>query len=178
MTLKERAGHEIILNQAHLDYGSGLNKYSYYKIHDHAMSEDLVQDTFMKTWNYLIKGGKIDTLKGFLYNVLNNLIVDQYRKQNHKMDSLDLLIEFGFEPSSSDSERLFNVFDGKSAVLLIKDLPETYQKVMQMRYMQDLSLKEMSDITGQTKNTIAVQLNRGLDKLKSLYFPTLVATPA
>jgi DNA-directed RNA polymerase specialized sigma24 family protein len=44
-----------------------------------------------------------------------------------------------------------------------------YQKVMRMRYMQDLSLAEMSLVTGQSRNTIAVQLHRGLAKLKLLY---------
>ncbi len=38
-----------------------------------------------------------------------------------------------------------------------------------MKYMQDLSLKEISILTGQSKNTIAVQLHRGLEKLKILY---------
>lgn len=65
--------------------------------------------------------------------------------------------------------RLFNVLDGKAALILIQRLPLTYQKVMRMKYVQDLSLKEMSLITGQTKNTIAVQIHRGLEKLKLLY---------
>jgi len=40
---------------------------------------------------------------------------------------------------------------------------------MQMKYVQNLSLTEMSLLTGQTKNTIAVQAHRGLEKLKDLY---------
>jgi RNA polymerase sigma-70 factor (ECF subfamily) len=106
-------------------------------------------------------------MKAFLYHVLNNLIVDQYRK--HKTTSLDTLLEKGFEPSVSDSGRLFNVLDGKAAFLLIQSLPKKYQKVMRMRYVQELSLKEISLITGQSKNTIAVQVHRGLAKLKLLY---------
>ena len=38
-----------------------------------------------------------------------------------------------------------------------------------MKYVQDLSLEEMSQITGQTKNGIAVKIHRGLEKLKILY---------
>ncbi len=38
-----------------------------------------------------------------------------------------------------------------------------------MRFVQDLSLKEMSLITGKTKNSIAVQVHRGLEKIKVLY---------
>ena len=123
----------------------------------------------MKTWMYLVKGGKIDLMKAFLYRVLNNLIVDEYRK--HKTISLDVLLEKGFEPSVASSKRLFDILDGKAALLLIQRLPPTYQKVMRMRYVQDLSLKEMALVTGQSKNAIAVQLHRGLEKLKLLYGP-------
>ncbi|MBP9814384.1 RNA polymerase sigma factor SigW, partial [Candidatus Woesebacteria bacterium] len=48
-------------------------------------------------------------------------------------------------------------------------LPPTYRKVMRMRYVQDLSLQEISLITGQSKNTVAVQIHRGTEKMKELY---------
>ena len=106
-------------------------------------------------------------MKAFLYHVLNGLIIDEYRKQ--KATSLDTLIEKGFEPGVDDSEKLLNIFDGKAALLLIGQLPEKYQKVIRMRYVRLLSLKEISLITGESKNTIAVQIHRGLFKLKLLY---------
>jgi RNA polymerase sigma-70 factor (ECF subfamily) len=114
-----------------------------------------------------LKGGKIDIMRAFLYHILNNLIVDDYRK--HKALSLDVLLDNGFKPSDGGHGRLFNILDGKEALLLIAHLPEKYQKVMRMRYVQNLSLKEMSLITGQSKNAIAVQAYRGLEKLKLLY---------
>jgi RNA polymerase sigma-70 factor (ECF subfamily) len=169
MTQKQETRRQSVLTTAHHDYEKGLNLHAFFKTHDRATGEDLVQDTFMKTWGYLVRGGKIDVMKAFLYHVLNHLIVDEYRK--HKTTSLDVLIEKGFEPSTGNSGRLFNVLDGKAALLLIQRLPLTYQKVIRMRYMQDLSLKEMSLITGQSKNTIAVQVHRGLEKLKLLYNP-------
>ncbi len=157
----------MALTNAHNDYSKGLSAHAFFKVHDHAIGDDLVQDTFMKTWAYLVRGGKIDVMKVFLYHILNHLIVDEYRK--HKTTSLDVLLEKGLEPGVDDSERLFNILDGKAALLLIQRLPERYRKVMRMRYVQDLSLSEMSLITGQSKNTMAVQVHRGLVKLKLLY---------
>ena len=171
---------------AHHDFEKGLNSRAFFKVHDHALGEDLVQNTFMKTWSYLVKGGKIDIMRAFLYHVLNNLIVDEYRK--HKTTSLDVLVEKGFEPKDIHPENLLNALDGKAAregILVrlshnqtdgIIDLMEAFalsekdvEKIMRMKYIQDLSLKEMSLITGQTKNAMAVQLYRGLEKLKILY---------
>ncbi|MCR4328899.1 MAG: sigma-70 family RNA polymerase sigma factor [Patescibacteria group bacterium] len=169
MTPKQNTQRQRILTQAHHDYEKGLNAHAFFKVSDRAMGRDLVQDTFTKTWMYLVKGGKIDLMKAFLYHVLNNLIVDQYRKRT--ATSLDVLLEKGFEPSAGDPGRLLNILDGKAGLLLMQRLPEKYRKVMRMRYTQDLSLKEMSLITGQTKNTLAVQLHRGLEKLKLLYNP-------
>ncbi|MFZ2252873.1 MAG: RNA polymerase sigma factor [Minisyncoccia bacterium] len=166
-TQKLEDQRQSTLASAHSDYGKGLNSYALFKTSNHATSEDLVQDTFIKTWSYLVKNGKIDNMKAFLYHILNHLIVDEYRK--HKSTSLDVLLEKGFEPTISDHDRFINVIDGEKALLLIFRLPRTYQNVMHMRHVQDLSLKEISLITGQSKNAIAVQLHRGLEKLKVLY---------
>jgi RNA polymerase sigma-70 factor (ECF subfamily) len=167
MTPKQEREWNEVLTNAHTDFQKGMHSYAFYKLHNHEMGEDMVQDTFMKTWKYLAKEGKIDVMKAFLYHILNNLIVDEYRKR--KTLSLDILLEKGFEPGSNNTNQLINSLDGKAALLLIQRLPMTYRKVMRMRYMQDLSLTEMSNVTGQTKNTIAVQLHRGLTKLKILY---------
>ena len=77
----------------------------------------------------------------------------------------------GFEPGTNDTEHIIDLLDGKSALLLIEQLPEVYQKIMHMRYIEDLSLQEMSVATGQSKNAVAVQAYRGLEKLRSLYIP-------
>ncbi|MFA6278891.1 MAG: RNA polymerase sigma factor [Candidatus Paceibacterota bacterium] len=167
MASKQTIENQATLAEAHRDYAKGLTSYAFFKLHDREIGQDLVQDTFMKTWVYLVKKGKIDLMKAFLYRILNNLIVDQYRK--NKTTSLDVLLEKGYEPKTNSSEHLMNILDGKKALLLIQRLPQKYQKVMRMRYVQDLSLKEMSLVTGQTKNAIAVQLHRGLAKLKLLY---------
>ncbi len=169
MTPTQETEQRRILTAAHHDYEKGLNARAFFKVHDHAIGENLVQDTFLKTWRYLVRGGKIDVMKAFLYHTLNHLIIDEYRK--HKTVSLDVLQEEGFDPSDSTSKNIGDTLDGKRALLLIMRLPETYRKVMRMRYVQDLSLKEISLITGLSKNTIAVQLHRGLEKLKLLYDP-------
>jgi RNA polymerase sigma-70 factor (ECF subfamily) len=168
MTPKQEAARHAAFILAHHDFEDGLNKHAYFKLNNHATGEDLVQDTFIKTWQYLVRGGKIDVMKAFLYHVLNNLIVDEYRKK--RTSSLDTLTEKGFEPNTGDSARFYDMLDGKSALLLIARLPVAYQKVMRMRYVQELSLKEMSLITGKSQNALAVQAHRGLEKLKLLYY--------
>jgi RNA polymerase sigma-70 factor (ECF subfamily) len=167
ITNKQKEKQGVILSKAHDVYRKGLSAYASYKISNRSRSEDLVQETFFKTWKFIVKGGKIDIMKAFLYHVLNYLIIDEYRK--HKTISLDVLLKKGFEPSIDDSEKIINEFDAKIAFSLIKRLPKKYQDIIRMRFIKDLSIDEISISKKQTKNTTAVQVHRGLERLKHLF---------
>ncbi len=153
--------------KAHDSFESSLSRRALYKTNNVEVSQDLVQTTFLKTLLYLQNGGNIVVMRSFLNHILNDLIVDEYRK--NKTMSLDILLEKGFEPSFDEHERIVNIFEGKQIVLLIPLLPKKYQSIIRMRYIKSLSLKEISLITGQSQNTVAVQAHRGLEKLKVLY---------
>lgn len=171
VSIQEKRALQHIMGLAHSNFEKGLKKHAQFRLSDSAICDDLVQDTFMKAWMYLVKAGKVDLMKPFLYHVLNCLIIDEYRKR--KSQSLDVLLEKGFELGSDDYERTVDVFDGAAAMKLIGKLPVAYQKIMTLRYVDDLSLTEISAITGQTKNTIAVKTHRGMEKLRVLYRDSL-----
>ncbi|MDO8582841.1 MAG: sigma-70 family RNA polymerase sigma factor [bacterium] len=171
--VKEEMLPDALLKVAHHDYEKALNLHSYFRLNDRALSNDLVQETFIKTWAYLAKGGKIDAMKAFLYHVLNNLIIDEYRKK--KAVSLDLLLESGFEPQNKGGKSITDEIDDNAVIALMKRLPEKQQKIIRMRYVQDLSLEEMAILTKQSKNTVAVQVHRAVEKLKLVHEATLIA---
>lgn len=152
---------------AHDEYNKVLLRRAFYKTSDSEVSKDLVQTTFLKTLRYLQNGGKIDLMRSFLNHILSALIIDEYRK--NKNMSLDSLLEKGFEPGSDEYEKTINILDGKELILLIPQLAKKYEVVIKMRYLKGLSLKEMALLTGQSENTVAVQVHRGLAKLKKLY---------
>lgn len=155
------------VTDAHTDYSQSLSKRAFFKTNDLGVSQDLVQTTFLKTLLYLRKGGKIETMRHFLNHILNDLIVDEYRKR--RTTSLDSLLENGFEMGFDDNQQMIDRLDGKKIILLIPLLPEKYQVVMHMRYVQNLTDKEISVLTNQLPNTVAVQAHRGLAKIKILY---------
>lgn len=160
--------HAELFTEAYRNHSEELRRYARTMVSDAEVSEDLVQDVFVKMWLYLERRGEIVSVRGFLYHVLNNLIVDRYRK--HKTWSLDSLVEQGYEPRADDtSERLADMFDGRLVFGLIDRLPATYQDVLRMKYAGHLSYGEISALTGRERNTIAVQIHRGLMKLKELY---------
>ncbi len=126
MATQEKKVINTALTKAYLDFQKGLNARAFFKISSHELGEDLVQDTYLKTWKHLVGGGKIHMMKAFLYHVLNHLLIDEYRKK--KTSSLDDLLEKGFEVGTDDTEHLFNILDGRLLVLLMHRLPEKYKK--------------------------------------------------
>ena len=58
MTPTQEAQQRIILTAAHHNHANGLNAHAFFKMHDRATSENMVQDTFIKTWSYLYKRGE------------------------------------------------------------------------------------------------------------------------
>ena len=159
--------NDQILIDAHHQFARGLSRLAILKVHNIALSEDLVQETFMKTWRYLENTGRIELMRAFLYHVLNRLIIDEYRKK--KMISLDLLTEEGLELEVINSEHIFNIIEGKELAALIEKLPELYRKAIKMRYIEELPLVEMASLAHQSQNTMSIQVHRGLKKLRTLY---------
>lgn len=167
MAVAQKTRLEDALTAAYRRYKRELTTNALYKVRDSATCEDLVQDTFMKTWMYMVRGGKIEQMRAFLYHVLNHLIVDEYRR--HRSVSLDALVDKGYEPSEDQTEQLFDQIDGKAVTVSICRLPKKYQRILRMRYVRGLSLEEMAAHSRQSRNTVAVQAHRGLERLKQLY---------
>ncbi len=169
MTPGEKMQQIKLLENARESFEKGLNIYAYFKLNNKTLCRDLVQDTFIKAWMYIAKGKKIEKMKSFLYHILNDLIVDQYRKL--KAISLDALVEIGFEPKDSESDSLLNLsyyLDCKASMDLVERLPEGYKKIIKMRFFEELSMKEIASLTGSSVNNIGVKLHRGLEKLRIL----------
>lgn len=157
----------IILSDGYINFSKALHRYARSRVSDSELADDLIQSTFLKTWAYLKRGGRIEMLEAFLYHILKALIIDEYRKK--KSISLDVLLGQGFDPTHDETARLANILDGKQVASLIAQLPTLYRKVIRLRYLEDLTIKEISIKTGQTKNAVTVQSYRGLEKLKVLY---------
>ena len=168
MTQEQYSKLQAEFTEAFRSFERQLSRYSISKLSNAELAADLVQDTYLKTWNYLIKGGKINSMKPFLYHVLNHLIIDEYRRS--RPTSLDNLVEKGFEPANEDFDRMINTLDGSVCTQLIKKLPENYRKILSMRFVENLSIDEIAKMSRQSKNNIAVQIHRGLKKLRSLTF--------
>jgi len=163
--------HEERFLKAYEEYGNALFRHAAMRISDREKSIDVVHDTFTKVWTYVRNGHEIDSYRPFLYKVLNNLIIDTYRKQREA--SLDALLERegvsegSFEELSEDTtEALAATIDGKQAFDLIAKLPDAYREVLILRFVDELGPREISTLIEESENVVSVRIHRGLKMLR------------
>lgn len=157
--------------EAYEKYSDAIFRYCWSQTSDREKALDLSQETFTKTWEYLAQGKEILQIKAFLYRVALNAIIDHRRK--HKTQSLDAMMEEGFDYQEEhpSAERTQSAFDSKKAIAVISQLDDKYKDVLMMRYAEDMSIKEIADITGESENNISVRIHRGLAKMEDLLKP-------
>lgn len=170
--LTENVGdHETRFLKAFDEYNDALFRHALLRISNREKAIDLVHDTFTKVWSYIRDGYEIDSFRPFLYKVLNNLIIDEYRKR--KELSLDAMLEVeGVDEGSFDDlhessvEVLAATIDGRKAFELLEELPEQYREVIILRFVDQLGPREISELIEESENVISVRIHRGLKMLR------------
>ncbi len=166
------AGKEEALSVLIKRHQSRIYGFIYSKISDRDISDDIFQDTFIKV---------IKTLKSNSYNeegkflpwvmrIAHNLIVDYYRK-NKKMPMFRETEEFSIfsiiaDDSLSIENKLINEQVGIDIRKLIDELPDDQKEVLLMRMYQDMSFKEISEVTGVSINTSLGRMRYALMNLR------------
>lgn len=141
-------------------YKDRLYSYIYYIIKNADMADDLFQETFVKAIVTLKQGRYVENGKFYpwLTRIAHNLLIDQFRTERNEntisSDEVEGEIFGSCEPSYNSTESLM-VYEQslKDVKKLMDNLPENQREVVFMRYYQNLSFKEISDITGVSLNT-------------------------
>lgn len=161
--------------EAFTAYSDVLFRHAFFRISNRDRAYDLVQDAFLKTWDYMQGGGEVHDFKSFLYRILNNLIIDEYRKK--KSSSLDEILE---NDTGAMEQRLSegsvreaeDEIDEREAIekihARIPELSDTYREVITMRYVDGFTPKEIASMIGISENVVSVRIHRGTHKLREL----------
>ena len=167
-------GNEKALSTLIKRHESKIYGFIYSKIADRDISNDIFQDTFIKV---------IKTLKSNSYNeegkflpwvmrIAHNLIIDFFRKYK-KMPLHRETEDFSvFSIMTDDTLTIENQLIANQVELdikkLIEELPEDQKEVLVMRMYQDMSFKEISELTGVSINTSLGRMRYALMNLRKV----------
>lgn len=152
--------------EAYDNYSDAIFRYCYYRVFDREKAKDYVQEAYCRTWKYMAANKDIENIRAFLYRIATNIIIDESRKK--KSFSLHQMMEKGFSPSTDQRQKTQDYFTGKELIEIVKSLDEKYQGVMLMKYVDDLSTKEIAFALNETENNVYVRISRGLQMVKNI----------
>jgi RNA polymerase sigma-70 factor (ECF subfamily) len=144
-------------------YADQVFNYFWYRTgHDKTLSEDLMQETFLRAFEHL---GKFQ-IRGYSYltyllTIARRLLIDHYRKPASVPieDAEDVPFEITADlERKSDAEALWHA---------IQTLPLSNRDVLLMHYQDEKSVKDIAVITGSTENAVKLNLSRTRKRLAS-----------
>ena len=146
----------------------GIYRYCYFCVFDQDLADDIVQETFIKTWKYIADGKDIKNIKPFLYKVARNLVIDHSRKKS--LVPLDEVKEnvLSFRLNNDSEKKMFDTMSFKELQEILKELDEDHREVVIMRYVEEFKPKEIAVLLGESANTVSVRIHNGLEKLRKI----------
>ncbi|KEQ22151.1 RNA polymerase sigma factor SigW [Paenibacillus tyrfis] len=155
-------------------YKDKIYHLAYRMLHNRHEAEEIVQETFLRVYTNLERYDEQQKFSTWIYRIGTNLCIDRLRKRkiNYSLDA---------EMSDGEGSDWYSALPSReetpdNQVVLsetqeqirdsIKTLPEKYRAVVILRYLQDLSLQEISDVLAMPVTTIKTRLHRGREFLR------------
>ncbi|WP_294609885.1 sigma-70 family RNA polymerase sigma factor [uncultured Bacteroides sp.] len=147
---------DILLNR----YKDRLYTYIYYTVRNEELAEDIFQETFTKAIITIQQGRYNENGKfpAWLTRIAHNLIIDCFRQEKQENlvscdeEERNLLNNIRLSEGTVETE-IVNHQILADVRRLMKHLPEEQREVVHMRFYQDLSFKEIAEMTGVSINT-------------------------
>ncbi len=167
----DNSAFEILL----LRYKSKAYTYIYLIVRNRELAEDIFQDTFIKAIATIQQGRYVESGKflAWINRIAHNLIIDHFRREKNEntfsADAVDYDIVNNAKLSEKSVEDVISNEQVLTDVLhLINYLPLSQQKVIRMRYFEDLSFKEIAEKTDVSINTALGRMRYALLNMRRI----------
>lgn len=129
-----------------------------------ALAEDATQETFLRFIRYAGRYEGRGKLRTLLYQIARHTCIDMARRR--WLD--DVPLENAPEPICEDA----NFAEAQSRATLrelVRTLPEAQREIVLLRFAQDLTLREIAEITELPLRTVQSRLRAALKNLRTIY---------
>ena len=145
------------------EYAGRVFNYFWYRTgHDKSLSEDLMQESFLRAFEqrttYEAKGYSYLT---YLLTIAHNLLVDHYKKRK-SIPVEDLPLD---AVPYEITEDLINKSDAEALWRAVQTLPQSSRDALLMFYQQDMPVRDIAKVLNTSENSVKLTLSRTRKKL-------------
>lgn len=163
-----RAGNDLAFKEIFKRYNRALFAHAYNKLRDKEEAKDVVQDIFLKLWNYSQQADFAPlNLASYLHTAIRNRVLDMLSKSKHANDYLNSLQTFLDEGSERTDYRIREQQLQQHIDQAILALPSRMRLVFEMSRKEHLSHKEIAQQLNISDQTVTDQIKKALKILRS-----------
>ncbi len=140
-------------------YQTQLLRVSFYFLKDKMLSEDAVQDTFLKIYKNLHLCPDSSLEKAWIYKIALNTIRDAHRRLSVRKRFLSSDAPSLFIPSAPPSNDIIALHEE------IMRLPRKMKEIILLYYYQDFSVTEIAGILHLSQSSVSGRLKRARDRI-------------
>ena len=146
------------------------------RVKDSDLADDIFQETFVKAIVTIRQGRYNDQGKfiAWIYRIARNLIIDSYRQDKVENqlstddeNGVNLLNRSEFSEGTVE-DTLIGMQIEEDLRALVTELPESQRQVVDMRFYQNLSFKEIAALTGVSINTALGRMRYAILNLRRM----------
>lgn len=140
-----------------------LYRISYMYVKNEQDALDIVSNTVFKAYMNINKLKDPKLFNTWIVRILINTATDQLKK-NSKIVYIDDYKQF--ETSNNTNEFEFNVVNNIDLYNAIDKLDIKYKNLIILKYFEDMTISQISNLLNQPEGTVKVYLSRALRKIK------------
>lgn len=145
-------------------YYGQIHKYVFYKVSsDHV--DDVVGSVFIKAWTHIKKYKKGSfPFSSWLFRIAHNAVIDHYRTNKEFYELEEKIADESMNPQVFTEKQL----NSDRVHHALRKLNGNYQEVILLKYMQDLSNKEIAKAMKTNETNVRTLQFRALKKLREV----------
>jgi len=166
---------EINFEKVYDQYMDKIYRFVFVRVNSKETAQDLSSETFTRSFEYFAQNPakSIDNVQAFLFRTALNLITDYYRQKSRQNISLDARVNnYGIHQIAAREEHtevsVARSEQAQKIIAALRSIENEQANVVMWHYVEDLSIKEIAEISGRPEGTIRVMLHRGLKELRRL----------
>ena len=163
---KAQSGDQEAFAGIYDHFADKIYRFIYFRVGHKEVAEDILSDTFVKSWQKINQINSPSALSAWLYQIARNNIIDYYRLKKETVALEDVQDFLEDEVSPVDIINLS--LQQKKIFELLNQLPSEQRDVVKYKFFEDLTNEEIAYILGKSEGAIRVIQHRAISKLKEL----------